>query len=75
MSTDERSDDLLRGPSDRLELFGTVTGALLVLIGLGTISGLPWQTNGDVAVSILQLLGVVATIAIGSGLVWLVRQE
>lgn len=75
MSTDGRFDDLLRRPSDRLELFGTLTGALLVLIGLGTISGMPWQTNGDVAVSVLQLLGVLATMAIGAGLVWLVRQE
>ncbi|QSG07604.1 putative membrane protein [Halapricum desulfuricans] len=60
--------------SDRLELFGTLAGALLVLIGLGTIAGMPWQTNGSLAASVLQLLGVLATIAVGAGLVWLVRQ-
>ncbi|MCU4718555.1 hypothetical protein [Halapricum hydrolyticum] len=74
MSTDGRFDDALRQPSDRLELFGTLTGVLLVLIGLGTIAGMPWQTNGDAAVSVLQLLGVLATMGVGAGLVWLTRQ-
>ncbi|QSG13230.1 putative membrane protein [Halapricum desulfuricans] len=73
MSTDGRFDDAL-DMSDRLELFGTLVGALLVLMGLGTIAGMPWQTNGSLAVSVLQLLGVLATIAVGAGLVWLVRQ-
>lgn len=74
MSTDERFNGLLKRPSDRLELFGTLTGVLLVLMGLGTVAGMPWQTNGDIAVSVLQLFGVLGTIAVGVGLVWLTRQ-
>jgi hypothetical protein len=62
------------GVADRLELLGTATGGLLVLIGLGTIVGMPWQTNGDLATSIVQLLGILATIGVGAGLVWLSRQ-
>lgn len=62
------------GGADRLELLGTVTGGLLVLIGLGTIVGMPWQTNGDLATSIVQLLGTLATMGVGTGLVWLSRQ-
>lgn len=62
------------GIADRLELLGTVTGGLLVLIGLGTIVGMPWQTNGDLATSIVQLLGILATMGVGAGLVWLSRQ-
>lgn len=59
---------------DRLEPLGTVAGAFLVLIGLGTIVGMPWQTNGDLAASVVQLLGILATMAVGAGLVWLSRQ-
>jgi len=74
MSTDGRFNGLLKQPSDRLELFGTLAGVLLVLMGLGTVAGMPWQTNGDMAVSVLELLGVLGTIGIGVGLVWLTRQ-
>jgi hypothetical protein len=60
--------------ADTFEPLGTAVGALLVLIGLGTIIGMPWATNGDLAASIVQLLGILGTIGIGAGLVWLSRQ-
>mgnify|MGYP000415735539 CR=1 FL=1 len=58
---------------DRLEPLGVAAGVLLVVMSLLTVVGMPWATNGSVAVSILQLFGVLGTAAIGVGLVWLVR--
>jgi len=57
----ERFDDLA-------EPLGIGVGVVLVLIGLGTLSGMPWTTNSDMVVSALQLLGVLLTIALGVGL-------
>lgn len=61
--------------SDRLEPVGVAGGAFLVVIGLLTAVGMPWTTNGSAAVSVLQLLGILGTVAIGVGLVWLARAE
>lgn len=61
--------------SDRLEPLGVAAGAFLVVMSLLTVVGMPWTTNGSIAVSILQLLGILGTVAIGVGLVWLVRTE
>lgn len=60
---------------DNLESLGVVTGVFLVLVGIGTIIGMPWQTNAGLLPSIIQLLGVVGTIAAGAGLVWLTQLE
>jgi hypothetical protein len=56
---------------DKLEPLGILTGAILVLMGLGTLVGQPWTTTGSAAVSVLQLLGVGLTVAIGVALAWL----
>ncbi len=56
---------------DTLEPVGILTGALLVLMGLGTLIGQPWSTTNDTVVLLLQLLGVVLTVGIGVGLAWL----
>lgn len=56
---------------DNLELMGVLAGAFLVLVGLGTLAGMPWRYNSSVIVSIGQVLGILATIAVGAGLVWL----
>ncbi|WP_181687028.1 hypothetical protein [Halorhabdus salina] len=61
--------------ADRLEPIGIVTGAFLVVVGLGTMAGQPWSTNGSTLVSVIQLLGVAGMIAIGVGLAWLARTE
>ena len=60
---------------DRLEPLGILAGALLVLFGLGTIVGMPWTTKGSLVVSVIQLVGVVAMIAVGVGLYRLSRLE
>ncbi|QGN07984.1 hypothetical protein Hrd1104_12210 [Halorhabdus sp. CBA1104] len=61
--------------ADRLEPIGIVTGAFLVVVGLGTMAGQPWSTNGSALVSAVQLLGVAGMVAIGVGLAWLARSE
>lgn len=60
---------------DRLEPIGMAVGVLLVLVGLGTIVGFPWATKGGALPAVLQVLGAVATAAVGAGLVWLSRSE
>jgi len=61
--------------TDRLEPVGVATGVFLVVMSLLAVVAMPWSTNGSVAVSIFQLLGMLGTVAIGVGLVWLVRSE
>lgn len=55
---------------DPLEPLGVAAGVLLILVGLGTVVGMPWQYNPSALVSAVQLLGILATVAIGVGLVW-----
>lgn len=60
---------------DRLEVLGVAVGAFLVLGSLGTLVGMPWETNPDTAAVLLQLVGILLTIAVGLALVWIVRGE
>lgn len=50
---------------DRLEILGILVGAFVVIVGVGTLSGLPWTTTNDLVASLIQIVGIVATIAIG----------
>lgn len=68
MNTTNRFDD-------RLEPIGIAAGGFLVLVGLGTIAGFPWATKISMAAAVIQVLGALATIALGAGLVWLSRYE
>jgi len=52
------------------EPLGIGIGVLLVLIGLGTISGMPWATNNDMVASALQIIGILLTIVLGVGLAY-----
>jgi len=54
--------------SDRLEPLGIFAGVLLVLVGIGTVVGMPWETSDDMLASVVQLIGVAAMIALGIGL-------
>lgn len=56
---------------DSLEPLGVAAGAFLVLVGLGTVIGQPWATKPSVGALVFQLLGVVGTVAIGAGLIYL----
>lgn len=57
---------------DVLEPLGTGAGVLLVLIGIATIVGMPWEIK-DIAPAVVQVLGALGTIGIGAALVWLSR--
>lgn len=60
---------------DRLEPVGLLVGAFLVLVGIGFLLGQPWATKQSVVALVVQLVGVALLVAIGAGLIWLVRQE
>lgn len=59
--------------SDRLEPVGVLVGVFLVLVGLGTVAGMPWITKGNALAAVLQVVGALAMAGIGAGLVWLSR--
>lgn len=55
---------------DLAEPLGIGIGVLLVLIGLGTVSGMPWATNNDMVASALQVVGILLTVVLGVGLAY-----
>jgi hypothetical protein len=59
---------------DPLEPLGVAAGALLVLIGLATIAGQPWEIK-PMAPAAVQVLGALATAAIGVLLAWISRTD
>lgn len=73
LSHDPTSMPLTNRFDDRLEPVGIAVGVFLVLVGLGTIAGFPWATKGDVLAAAIQVVGALATAAVGVGLVWLSR--
>jgi hypothetical protein len=56
---------------DTLEPLGIGVGAFLVLVGIGSLVGQPWATNNSAGATVLQLVGVVALLAVGGFLAWL----
>ncbi|WP_336001611.1 hypothetical protein [Halorientalis halophila] len=61
------------GISDELELLGLLVGAFMILVGIGTVVGLPWQTAESALVGVLQVVGGLVAVAVGAALVWIVR--
>lgn len=56
---------------DRLDALSVVLGAFLVLVGLGTLTGMPWQYGGGALVMVGNVVGALAAIGVGAGLAWL----
>jgi len=50
---------------DRLEALGVGVGAFVILVGLGTLLGMPWTTNEATGAAIVQTIGTLLTIGIG----------
>lgn len=61
--------------ADRLEVLGVAVGVFLVLAGLGSLLGAPWDTNPNTLALLLQLLGIALSVAVGVALIALVRTE
>lgn len=59
---------------DHLALVGTIAGGFLVLAGLATVAGTPWTHKATLAAAVVQVIGALATAAVGAGLVWLSQQ-
>lgn len=57
--------------ADTLEPLGIAVGALVILIALGTLAGTPWTTARSGGAVVVQVVGVVLSVAIGAGLIWL----
>lgn len=54
---------------DRLELLGIFAGVFVIVVGIGTLSGLPWTTNSSAVASVIQVVGIFGTIGVGVVLV------
>jgi hypothetical protein len=50
---------------DRLELLGILVGGFVVLYGLLLLGGTPWATNENTLAVVVQMLGILATMAVG----------
>ncbi|WP_336035469.1 hypothetical protein [Halobacterium yunchengense] len=61
--------------ADSLDAYGVLVAAFLVLVGVGTLVGMPWQHSNSAAVTVLQVAGALATAAVGTGLGWLVHTQ
>ena len=53
------------GFDDRLTALGVFVGEFVVVVGLGTLAGLPWTSTENTAAAAAQMVGIVATIGIG----------
>jgi hypothetical protein len=60
---------------DSLDLYGVLVGVFVALVGLGTLVGMPWQYSNSVTVTVLQVVGALATVGVGVGLAWLARAK
>lgn len=60
---------------DRLAVVGTAAGVFLVLAGLATVAGTPWTHKASLLAALVQVIGALATAAVGVGLVWLSQLE
>lgn len=54
---------------DTLEILGVLGGLFLIIVALGTLSGLPWTTNDDGLAVVIQLVGIVVLFGLGVVLV------
>ena len=60
----------MEGFQDRLDLIGIPVGIFVLVVGLGTLLGQPWQyAAGGAPLMVLQLLGALVAVAIGAGLI------
>ncbi|MFB6254336.1 MAG: hypothetical protein ABEI06_06995 [Halobacteriaceae archaeon] len=56
---------------DNLAIASGVIGGYILLAGLYTFIGMPWNYVSSIAVSALQILGALGLVAVGIGLLWI----
>lgn len=56
---------------DTLEILGVLGGLFLIIVALGTLSGLPWTTNEDGLAVAIQMVGILILFGLGVVLVLL----
>lgn len=65
----------MNGFRDRLDAVAIPIGLFVLVVGLGTLLGQPWQyAAGGALQMVLQLLGALAAVGIGVGLLYLGRR-
>lgn len=60
---------------DSLDAYGVLVGVFVALVGLGTLVGMPWQYSNSATVTVLQVVGALATVGVGVGLAWLTHTQ
>lgn len=65
----------LTGFEDRLELYGLLAGVFLVIASLGMLTSQPWSTTTNTTAALVQVVGIVATLAVGVAIVLVTRSE
>jgi L-asparagine transporter-like permease len=50
---------------DRLEWLGIFAGAFVILVGIGSLSGLPWTTTENTIAAVIQVIGIFGFISVG----------
>lgn len=61
--------DLAIDFEDRLAMLGVLVGGFVIVVGLGTLLGTPWTTTGSTLAVVVQMVGIVATVAVGIALI------
>jgi hypothetical protein len=65
----------MNGFRDRLDAVAIPVGLFVLVVGLGTLYGQPWQyAAGGALQMVLQLLGALAAVGMGVGLLYLGRR-
>jgi predicted membrane-bound spermidine synthase len=54
---------------DRLEWLGILVGAFVIVVGIGSLSGLPWTTAESTLAAGIQVVGIFGIISVGIVLV------
>ncbi|NIB98309.1 hypothetical protein [Halobacterium sp. R2-5] len=61
--------------ADTLDVYGVLVGAFVALVGIGSLVGMPWQHANSAGVTVLQVVGSLAAVALGVALVWLAHTQ
>ena len=54
---------------DKLELFGTLGGAFLIIMGLVALASTPWATTESTAAVLIQVLGILIVFALAVAMI------